>query len=72
MHQPASSFYEGPSPECIMDIDEIVIMQNTIADIYSQRTGKPSWQIHQDMHRNFFMSAQDAYDYGIIDDIAGS
>lgn len=70
IHQPASSFQDGQTGECIMEASELLIMCETIIQIYAQRTGKPSWQISQDMQRDFFMSAEEAQAYGIVDMVA--
>ena len=38
-------------------------------EIYAQHTGKPQEDISRDMERDFFMSPQEARDYGIIDTV---
>uniref|UniRef100_A0AAU7AM62 ATP-dependent Clp protease proteolytic subunit n=1 Tax=Carex cinerascens TaxID=2753223 RepID=A0AAU7AM62_9POAL len=62
-----------------IDIDSLIIeeedtleLRNTIADIYAENTGKPVDVIQKDMERDYdyFMSATEAKDYGIIDRIA--
>nr|YP_009161311.2 ClpP [Wisteria floribunda]YP_009233418.1 ClpP [Wisteria sinensis]YP_010274653.1 clp protease proteolytic subunit [Wisteria villosa]QJQ79586.1 ClpP [Wisteria brachybotrys]AJC10060.2 ClpP [Wisteria floribunda]AMB27298.1 ClpP [Wisteria sinensis]QJQ79661.1 ClpP [Wisteria sinensis]QJQ79833.1 ClpP [Wisteria floribunda] len=72
IHQPASSFYEGQTEECVLEADELLKMRKTMATIYAQRTGKPSWQIYKDMERDLYMSAEDAQAYGIVDMVADS
>jgi ATP-dependent Clp protease protease subunit len=47
-------------------------LRNTIADIYSQHTGKPVDVIQKDLERDYFMSATEARDYGIIDRVVMS
>ena len=47
-------------------------LRNTIADIYAENTGKPVDVIQKDLERDYFMSATEAQDYGIIDRIIGS
>nr|UCS41064.1 clp protease proteolytic subunit [Astragalus serenoi var. serenoi] len=70
IHQPASSLQEGTTGECIQDANELLKMRETITQIYAQRTGKPSWQIAKDMERDFYMSAEEAQAYGIVDMVA--
>nr|BEG71847.1 ATP-dependent Clp protease proteolytic subunit [Astragalus iranicus] len=70
IHQPASSFQEGQTVECIQEANELLKMRETITQIYAQRTGTPSWQISKDMERDFFMSAEEAHAYGIVDMVA--
>lgn len=72
IHQPASSVQEGQTGECILDANELTQMRETITQIYAQRTGKPSWQISKDMERDFYMSAEEAQAYGIVDIVADS
>lgn len=72
IHQPASSVQEGNTGECILDANEVLQMRETIKQIYAQRTGKPSWQIDKDMERDFYMSAEEAQAYGIVDIVADS
>nr|YP_009968454.1 clp protease proteolytic subunit [Galega officinalis]QMX77658.1 clp protease proteolytic subunit [Galega officinalis] len=70
IHQPASSFYEGQTVECMLEAKELLKMRKTMTNIYAQRTGKASWQISKDMERDLFMSAEEAQAYGIIDTVA--
>nr|YP_010379771.1 clp protease proteolytic subunit [Astragalus pattersonii]UCS40912.1 clp protease proteolytic subunit [Astragalus pattersonii] len=72
IHEPASSFQEEHTVESILEANELLKMRETIIQIYAQRTGKPSWQIEKDMQRDFFMSAEEAQAYGIIDMVAES
>jgi len=51
----------------IKETEEMLELRNTIADIYSQHTGKPVDVIQKDLERDYFMSATEARDYGIID-----
>nr|YP_010831350.1 clp protease proteolytic subunit [Caragana tragacanthoides]WFG49570.1 clp protease proteolytic subunit [Caragana tragacanthoides]WSP03200.1 clp protease proteolytic subunit [Caragana tragacanthoides] len=72
IHQPASSFYEGQTVECMLEANELLKMRETMTKIYAQRTGKPSWQISKDMERDFYMSAEEAQAHGIVDMVAES
>lgn len=70
IHQPASSLQEGQTEECMLEVNELQKMCETIIQIYAQRTGQPSWQISKDMERDFYMSAEEAQAYGIVDMVA--
>nr|QWX87906.1 ATP-dependent Clp protease proteolytic subunit [Phyllolobium chinense] len=72
IHQPASSFQDEQTGECMLEADELLKMRETITQIYAQRTGKPAWQISKDMERDLFMSAEEAQAYGIVDMVAES
>ena len=56
----------------IIEEEDTLELRNTIADIYAENTGKPVDVIQKDMERDYdyFMSATEAQDYGIIDRIA--
>nr|YP_010379847.1 clp protease proteolytic subunit [Astragalus pectinatus]UCS40988.1 clp protease proteolytic subunit [Astragalus pectinatus] len=72
IHQPACSLVEGQTVDCIQEANELLKMREMITQIYAQRTGKPSSQISRDMERDFYMSAEEAQAYGIIDMVAAS
>nr|QJQ75563.1 clp protease proteolytic subunit [Glycyrrhiza asymmetrica] len=67
IHQPASSFFEGQTSECVQEAHELLKTRQMLTNIYAQRTGKPFWQIYKDMERDLFMSAEEAQAYGIVD-----
>nr|QFS20353.1 ATP-dependent Clp protease proteolytic subunit [Saprosma merrillii] len=67
IHQPASSFYESPTGEFVLEAEELLTLRETITKVYVQRTSKPLWVISEDMERDVFMSATEAQVYGIID-----
>nr|YP_010964176.1 ATP-dependent Clp protease proteolytic subunit [Astragalus psilosepalus]WNM88754.1 ATP-dependent Clp protease proteolytic subunit [Astragalus psilosepalus] len=70
IHQPASSYQDGRTEECMLGLDEISKIHDEIVETYAQITGKPPWQISEDMKRDSFMSAEEARAYGIIDIVA--
>nr|YP_010691401.1 ATP-dependent Clp protease proteolytic subunit 1 [Ligustrum sinense]WBU94129.1 ATP-dependent Clp protease proteolytic subunit 1 [Ligustrum sinense] len=67
IHQPASSFFESPTEEFILEMDIVLELRQHIEDLYVQKTGQPRWVITRDIERDEFMSATDAIDYGIVD-----
>nr|WOV67679.1 clp protease proteolytic subunit [Haymondia wallichii]WOV67762.1 clp protease proteolytic subunit [Haymondia wallichii]WOV67845.1 clp protease proteolytic subunit [Haymondia wallichii] len=67
IHQPASSLYEGPTGDFMLESDEMEIMLDTITKIYVQRTNQPAWIIADDLERDVFMSAEEAKVHGIVD-----
>nr|WFG52004.1 ATP-dependent Clp protease proteolytic subunit [Astragalus mongholicus] len=70
IHQPASSFLEGQTIECISEAFEIMKMRDNIIKIYAQRTNIPLWRLAKDIERDCFMSAEEALAYGIVDTVA--
>nr|QUS53857.1 ATP-dependent Clp protease proteolytic subunit 1 [Medicago ruthenica] len=69
IHQPATASYDGPVVECVLEANEMLKMRENITNIYAQRTGKPSWQIYEDMQRDHYMSAEEAQAHGIVDTV---
>jgi ATP-dependent Clp protease protease subunit len=67
IHQPASSFYEGQSAECIMEGEEVLTLKKNIIQLYAQRTGFSVNVISAEMERDAFMSAKEAQDLRIVD-----
>ena len=56
----------------MMEAEDMLELRNTIADIYAENTGKPVDVIQKGLERDYFMSATEAQDYGIIDHIVKS
>nr|QFG71332.1 clp protease proteolytic subunit [Mammillaria huitzilopochtli] len=49
------------------EFEEVLIIRETLARGYSERTDKPLWIIYQDMETDIYMSAKEAQAYGIVD-----
>lgn len=56
----------------MMEAEELLTLRRYITRLYVQRTGKPVWMVSEDMERDVFMSAEEAYQYGIVDMVATS
>ncbi|OOM76292.1 ATP-dependent Clp protease proteolytic subunit [Clostridium sp. BL-8] len=70
IHQP--SVYgglTGKATDIKIHTDWLLKTKDKINKIYSEKTKKPIETIEKDMERDYFMSAQEALDYGIIDKI---
>jgi ATP-dependent Clp protease protease subunit len=68
VHQPAGETY-GQSSDIEIYMREIVNAKERLNLIISEHTGQPIDRIEKDTDRNFFMSAEQAKEYGIIDEI---
>lgn len=68
IHQP-----HGGATGQAVDIDiqakEILRLRNLMDEILARHTGQPVEKIHADTDRDFIMSAQDAVEYGIVDEV---
>ena len=68
IHQPSAGF-QGQATDIQIHAQEILRVRRRIDEILAQHTGKPIEVINHDSERDFFMSAQEAKDYGLIDEI---
>jgi len=68
IHQPLSGM-QGQASDIKIHADRILRIRERINVILSRVTGKPLEVIEKDTDRDFFMSAQQAMEYGLIDNI---
>jgi ATP-dependent Clp protease protease subunit len=61
--------FQGQASDIEIQAREILRMKETLNQILVNHTGKVIDQIRQDTDRDFFMSGQEAQDYGIIDHV---
>ncbi|MDR1452042.1 MAG: ATP-dependent Clp endopeptidase proteolytic subunit ClpP [Helicobacteraceae bacterium] len=66
LHQPLGGA-QGQATDVEIQAKEIVRVKAIINEILAQNTGKPIKTIQSDTDRDFFMSAKEALNYGIID-----
>lgn len=68
IHQPLGGA-RGQATEIEISARRILKLREHINEMISERTGQPVEKIAKDTDRDYFMSAQEAQDYGIIDKI---
>jgi len=68
IHQPSGGV-KGQQTEIEIMAREILYARERINHILAEHTGQPLERIHADSERDFFMSAEEAKAYGIVDDI---
>ncbi|HPA92528.1 MAG TPA: ATP-dependent Clp endopeptidase proteolytic subunit ClpP [Petrotogaceae bacterium] len=66
IHQPSGGM-EGTAADIEIQTREILRMRSQLNQILSSHTGQPLKKIEKDIERDYFMSAQEALDYGLID-----
>jgi ATP-dependent Clp protease, protease subunit len=71
IHQPSAGF-EGQSSDIEIHAREILKTRARIDEIYAEHTGKPLEEVHRDMERDRFFSAEAAVEYGLIDRVLES
>jgi ATP-dependent Clp protease protease subunit len=72
IHQPWVSQIGGQATDVEIAARDLVATRQTIAQIYETTTGKPIDQILRDIDRDYYMAADEAKTYGIIDTIIES
>ena len=68
IHQPMGGF-QGQASDIEIQAKEILRMKDTLNRILVRHTGRQLEQIQNDTDRDFFMSGQEAKEYGIIDHV---
>src|SRR4051794_9114903 len=70
IHQAAGGF-EGTAADIEIRAREILRMQSRLRDIMAFHTGQPLERISHDSDRDFFLTPEQAQEYGIIDEVIG-
>ncbi len=68
MHQPSGGS-QGTASDIEIQAREIIYLRGKMNDLMAQHTGRPVEQIERDFDRDFYMSAEEAKGYGIIDNV---
>ena len=68
IHQPLGGF-QGQASDIEIHAKEMLKTRETLNRLYSQHTGQPIEWVRENTERDRFMSAQEAKEYGLIDDI---
>lgn len=71
LHQPFGEF-QGQASDVAIQAKEILRMRETLNKILSRHTGQPLEKIQADVERDFIMTADQAREYGLIDQIISS
>ncbi len=66
IHQPSGGT-RGQATDIEIEAREIIRMRHQLNNIYAQNTGQLLSKIEKDMDRDFFMSAAESKEYGLID-----
>lgn len=68
IHQPWG-MVGGQAADIKIEADEIIKLRNRVNEILAHHTGQPVEKIERDTDRNFWMSAEEARAYGIVDEV---
>ncbi|WP_414120918.1 ATP-dependent Clp protease proteolytic subunit [Corynebacterium nuruki] len=69
IHQPATQGTQGQVSDLEIQAAEIERMRRLMEETLSRHTGKTAEQVREDTDRDKFLTAQEAKDYGIIDQV---
>ena len=68
IHQPLGGA-RGQATDVLIHAERLVKTKKQLNQILSERTGQPLVKIEKDVERDYFMSAEEAKAYGLIDEI---
>ena len=68
IHQPSGGV-QGPSADIEITAREVIKIREELYGIYAERTGKTYQQIHADSDRDYWLRADEAQTYGLIDEV---
>ncbi|MCU1371432.1 MAG: Endopeptidase Clp [Ilumatobacteraceae bacterium] len=71
LHQPYASG-GGQATDIEIQAKEILRMRDLLEDILADHTGQPKEKLNRDTDRDFVLSATEAKEYGIIDEVISS
>ncbi len=71
IHQPSGGA-GGQTADIAIAAKEILRWRRTLNEVLARHTGKSAVQVEKDSDRDYYMSAQEAKDYGIVDHVVAS
>jgi ATP-dependent Clp protease, protease subunit len=69
IHQPATDVVQGQISDLEIHAAEVARIRRQMEEALALHTGKPVEQIHTDIERDRILTAEEAKDYGLIDEI---
>ena len=69
IHQVMAGGIEGQATEIEISARHILRLKERLNQILAKHTGKPLAQVEKDTDRDYYMDAEDAKKYGLIDEI---
>jgi len=68
MHQPLGGA-QGQATDIVIQAEEIMRLKTTLLKIMAKHTGKSIEDVEKDTDRDYYMNAQQAADYGLVDQV---
>lgn len=69
VHQPMGAS-EGSAEDIRINAEEAATMRRRMEELLAERTGQPLERVQEDTNRDFWLSAPEAVEYGLIDEVA--
>jgi ATP-dependent Clp protease protease subunit len=69
LHQPATEGGYGQSSDLEIQAREILRMRSSMERIIAKHSGRSEEQVRRDVERDKFFSAEEAKEYGLVDDV---
>lgn len=71
IHQPSGGV-RGTTADVKIEADEILKIRRRINELIAAETGQPVEKVEQDTRRNYWMTAEEARDYGLVSKVVSS
>ena len=68
IHQPLGGI-EGQASDIEISAKQIIKLRSTLNSILAKNSGQPNSRIEKDADRDFFMTAEEAVKYGLVDEV---
>jgi ATP-dependent Clp protease protease subunit len=69
LHQPSGQLPQAQATDIEIHAKEILRLRQIVVEIYSRHCGRPPEQVERDIERDFFMTPEQAKEWGLIDGI---
>ncbi len=69
IHQPSMGGLSGQASDISIHAKEILRLREMTSRILSEHSGQPMEKIERDVERDYIMSAEEARDYGLVDQV---
>lgn len=70
IHQPqVFGGMRGSASDVEIETNEIILLKKRLTEILAKHTGKSVEKVAKDIERNYYMSAEEAKEYGIVDEV---
>jgi ATP-dependent Clp protease protease subunit len=68
VHQPSGGF-QGQATDIMLHAQEILNLKKRLNEIYMKHTGQPLKKIEDALERDYFLTADAARDFGLVDKV---